>query len=727
MSSLLSSKEVTVKVRAVLILILCLHSLTLAQWQPTNAYSAQTTHALGWDGEYLFTSTFWSVFVSSNLGVRWEKANTGLGTRPFITAFHLIKPGTTSIMLCAKDNEAVYRTTNHGATWSLSNTGLPSGTAPIAFVQFGTTTLASLQNDVYRSTDNGVTWNDATSDPDAAGIVKFCVSGSTIFGARSWNGLVKSTDGGTVWDTVRLRTDMHYVSAIASNGSNVYVPTLGFTSPAMFFRSTNGGITWSTGSPDFGGLVYDIVAIPSLTGNDILLVGNDLRATRSTDGGTSWQDHSLGLPSFAGLPRLVSVTSGVNRFVFGGTFSPALFPTKNGVFRTSIDGHEWSGTNAGLSHFSVRALFANNAVILGGTQWFDMMRSSNGGAYWDLVRTGYGNDDVNMFERGFGALYCGTSRGVSVSYDDGATWPSGPLSGNVFAIAFLGQSAFVSTQTAFYRSTDNGATWSVIPGFSAQTILSIHTNPTLLGSSRILAGTSGAGVFVSSIGGATWSASNSGLPANVSVSAFATMTTGGTTVVFAGTSQGVYRSTNGGANWTAANTGLGAIDVRAFAVSGANLFAGTIHGIFLSLNLGGSWNGVSTGLSDLSIRSLLVYQTKLYAGTDESGLWERPLLEMILTSTPETHEKPMRFALEQNYPNPFNPTTEIRYQTSEVSHVTLNVFDMLGRKVATLVDEIQDAGFKSVEFDAGGLASGVYFYRLTAGNFVATKKLMMIR
>ncbi len=97
-------------------------------------------------------------------------------------------------------------------------------------------------------------------------------------------------------------------------------------------------------------------------------------------------------------------------------------------------------------------------------------------------------------------------------------------------------------------------------------------------------------------------------------------------------------------------------------------------------------------------------------------------------------DTPSEFALHQNYPNPFNPTTEIRYQIpevrgqrSEVSRVTLRVFDILGREVATLVDEVQDAGFKSAEFDASGLSSGVYFYRIHAGDFVQTKKLLLMR
>ncbi len=88
---------------------------------------------------------------------------------------------------------------------------------------------------------------------------------------------------------------------------------------------------------------------------------------------------------------------------------------------------------------------------------------------------------------------------------------------------------------------------------------------------------------------------------------------------------------------------------------------------------------------------------------------------------------PSTFALEQNYPNPFNPTTEIKYQIAERSHVILKVFDMLGREVCTLVDEVQEAGYKSVQFDAMGLPSGEYTYRLSAGSFSDVKKMLLIK
>jgi hypothetical protein len=92
---------------------------------------------------------------------------------------------------------------------------------------------------------------------------------------------------------------------------------------------------------------------------------------------------------------------------------------------------------------------------------------------------------------------------------------------------------------------------------------------------------------------------------------------------------------------------------------------------------------------------------------------------------------PDEYALLQNYPNPFNPTTEIRYDVAGLSGqssvVSLKVFDVLGREVAVLVNERREPGSYTVQFNASGLASGVYVYRLEAGGFVASKKLLLVR
>jgi hypothetical protein len=88
---------------------------------------------------------------------------------------------------------------------------------------------------------------------------------------------------------------------------------------------------------------------------------------------------------------------------------------------------------------------------------------------------------------------------------------------------------------------------------------------------------------------------------------------------------------------------------------------------------------------------------------------------------------PTEYGLGQNYPNPFNPTTTIKYQIPNASHVTIKIYDVLGREVATLVDGREEAGYKSVTWDARDVPSGIYFYRLIAGNYIQTRKLILVK
>ena len=98
------------------------------------------------------------------------------------------------------------------------------------------------------------------------------------------------------------------------------------------------------------------------------------------------------------------------------------------------------------------------------------------------------------------------------------------------------------------------------------------------------------------------------------------------------------------------------------------------------------------------------------------------------TATKCNHQQRRSFHLFQNNPNPFNPTTVISYQLPVVSQVDLSIYNLLGQKITTLVSEKQPVGTYKLEWDAGGLASGLYFYRLeTDEGFIQTKKLILLK
>jgi hypothetical protein len=98
-----------------------------------------------------------------------------------------------------------------------------------------------------------------------------------------------------------------------------------------------------------------------------------------------------------------------------------------------------------------------------------------------------------------------------------------------------------------------------------------------------------------------------------------------------------------------------------------------------------------------------------------------------LTGVEPQPEVPLQFRLEQNYPNPFNPTTSIEFSLPSSLFAHLSVYNLLGERVATLVDKELQAGTHRVEWDASGQPSGVYFYRLSAGDFVQVRKLLLLR
>ena len=132
------------------------------------------------------------------------------------------------------------------------------------------------------------------------------------------------------------------------------------------------------------------------------------------------------------------------------------------------------------------------------------------------------------------------------------------------------------------------------------------------------------------------------------------------------------------------------------------------------------------------VTEVLVYSWVLSAtqiDSVESYLSNKYAISRVTLSVSDNRPgvAPMHYSLEQNYPNPFNPSTKIGFRITDMGFVSLKIYDVLGREVTTLVNEVKQPGSYEATFDARGLASGVYLYRLKAGSFTETKRLLLLR
>ena len=244
---------------------------------------------------------------------------------------------------------------------------------------------------------------------------------------------------------------------------------------------------------------------------------------------------------------------------------------------------------------------------------------------------------------------------------------TGPGGGNVYSLVCSGENLFAATSGGIFRSTNNGASWAHA-GMSEGPPLALNPN-----------GSNGSVLFA-----------------------------GGNSVSF---------SIDNGTTWTAVNMGLPYYpSVQCFAFRDTNIFAGT------------EFNGIYSGLPayGIDVYSFLASATNLFAGTN-LGVYSRPLSEFTTAVKIDREKLPESFSLSQNYPNPFNPLTTISFDIPSRSFVSLKIFDILGREVSTIVSEELPAGSYSRQWNAANMASGVYFYRVHAGTYLETKRLLLLK
>ena len=231
-----------------------------------------------------------------------------------------------------------------------------------------------------------------------------------------------------------------------------------------------------------------------------------------------------------------------------------------------------------------------------------------------------------------------------------------------------------------YRSEDNGVNWIAVlqsPAIDYVEVAAIDNHA--------FAGSFFAGARYSSNNGSTWFISN-GFPTDASVFA------------------------------------LGPV-VDEMVLAGTDLAPSWIYASF---DGGISFSPYSEGLAErASVEAFAVNDTFMFAGTDDHGVWRRVRPGVVSV---QTESEILRdYHLAQNHPNPFNPTTTISYTIPSDGFVNLSVYNTIGEEVRTLVNEFKEAGSHNENFNATGLSSGIYFYKLKAGNFVQTKKMILMK
>ncbi len=189
---------------------------------------------------------------------------------------------------------------------------------------------------------------------------------------------------------------------------------------------------------------------------------------------------------------------------------------------------------------------------------------------------------------------------------------------------------------------------------------------------------------------------------------------------------GVHRSTNGGQTWSRTYSGGRVSGFVRSAASHNTLFAASEEGILKSTDCGATWTIYNNAMPTRRLTSLIIspYSDTMFVSTETHGVLK---VWNYLTDVSEKPNVPERTELFQNYPNPFNPTTNLGFRIADFGFVSLKVFDVLGREVATLVNEEMRAGNYEKKFDGSDLASGVYLYRMQAGGFAAVKKFILMR
>ena len=563
------------------------------------------------------------------------------------------------------------------------------------------------------------------------------VTSDSLFFIASENGLFLSGLNGFV-DTL-LYVSVNSICCADNMFNRLYVSN---KNRNTIYFSNDDGATWDSSS----------VGLPEAPVNDLVVYNTNpqiaFAATidgvyKTVNGGAVWFKYSnnLSYPDSGIIKILRSTTLAIDgEKIFTGT--------QEGIFRSTITNDSWE--HLGANNQSVKSI-AKKSV------------------YWD--------DN----------LFIGTSKGVQKS--DAFEWTTsdlysqfGPEIYKIYCNRHIGDSLVIAVEmkenggSLFYRSMDNGKTFKPV-FFTPEGTGKINAFYTREDSTNIIFAltdndSNSYGMFVSFAYGdsGTWMPVLSTFDKKFNAFTFNPYidtlcfivnnnelyksTDGGWTLKYISTipskkindlliaeynymfaaGNGVKLSTDYGYTWS--DWGLDSIEVFKVVYDWWSLIAAShTEGVFANYHLRGDWIDFNIGLPSKKVNDMVNFtHGYLHLATENNSVY---MMYLIINAVKTDEMSVNDFKLEQNYPNPFNPATKIKFTipssvnsqslSPSGSNVSLKVFDMLGRELATLVNEELTPGSYEIDFEAKGFASGVYFYRLEAGSFTSTKKMILLR
>jgi len=653
-------------------------------------------------------------------------------------------------ILYAATTEGVYKSYNAGTSWN-QILNYPMVMDLILNAGDTTTLIASvgdLSNDVpnsntgiYRSTNSGSSWTK--------------ISDGT-------HGLPTSWSGKSVLCAYQPNPSMIYasISNDPSNQSNSYVG---------LYMSVDNGNTWTLKYSNASFMTNQGWYNNAFTikGNDVnsILLGN-LDVYRSTNGGSSftqmsnWQAWINGATP-PGQPEGGTATNfshADQHYLCSNPKDPNKIYsiTDGGLYRSNDFGTTYYSCNGGYvttqfyaslgqsytdSVFCVGGLQDNRAVFYQGTTaWY---KTFQGDGFCSAVNSQ--NNSICYTEYSYGD--------ISRSANGGVSWTdiAPPFSGSESNCCFCSPYVVCRTNplviyaggTSIYKSTTGQGSWQGPYGsFGGRKVLSLAVSNN--GTDTLYCGvipptvtsTLRASVFKSVNGGTSWTemaADSTVLPNRYPTGIHIDWSNANTAyVTFGGFNAGhVYKTVNGGVNWTNITGNLPDVPTHCVITDPlfpSNVYIGNELGVYFTTNNGANWTEYRTGMPYTLVFDLKVVlaNRKLRAVTHGNGIYERKLYQNPLGIN-DNGDTPEEYKLSQNYPNPFNPHTRIDYSIPKSGVVTLKVYNLLGKEVSTLVSENKSAGSYSIIFNGSNLTSGIYFYRLTAGNYIETRKMLLIK